>query len=346
MNFNKEKHKQMKINSLFILLLIGIFMITSCGKPTTPESLTDSKYTGGYKIVKKFQTTGYSQDVIVKDNLLYMAQGEGGLLIVDVSDKTNPQTVSITTEGVRGYSTKIERKDTIVYLAAGSFGLTVLDVEDPSEPFVTVSNLNMKPAKDLHVMGDYLFTAVSEQGIRIANISIPGQPDIRGGIYSTGYAHGITHTSDSLLIVASGEMGLTAYNLTNFQNGYGTYPQIGWCDTPGYAEAITVNENESIAYLACGTSGLQVINYADTNNMHIVGSFDGGGYAKEILLKDDLIYMTVELGGLQIIDVSNAADPYLVGTIETEFALGVDVDDDYVYVADEDEGLIIIEIPD
>lgn len=80
--------------------------------------------------------------------------------------------------------------------------------------------------------------------------------------------------------------------------------------------------------------------------MHIVGSFDGGGYAKEILLKDDLIYMTVELGGLQIIDVSNAADPYLVGTIETEFALGVDVDDDYVYVADEDEGLIIIEIPD
>jgi hypothetical protein len=344
-DFNKEKYIEMKINSLIIFLLSGVILLSSCGKPTTPESLNDSKYTGGYKIVKKFQTPGYSQDVIVEGNLLYMAQGEGGLLIVDVADPANPQIVSVTTDGVRGYSSKIEKKDTIVYLAAGSFGLSVLNVTDPAVPVVTVSNLNMKPAKDLHIMGDYLFTAVSEQGIRIAEISIPGQPDIRGGIYSTGYAHGIAHTTDSLLLVASGEMGLTVYNLSNFQNGYGIYPQVGWCDTPGYAEAVTINEDQKTAFVACGTSGLQIINYADTNNIRIVGSFDEGGYAKELVLKNDLLYLTVELGGLQIIDVSTVTDPYLVGTIETEFSLGVDVDNDHVYVADEDEGLIIIEIP-
>ncbi|MCK7520723.1 MAG: hypothetical protein MZV64_24995 [Ignavibacteriales bacterium] len=34
-----------------------------------------------------------------------------------------------------------------------------------------------------------------------------------------------------------------------------------------------------------------------------------------------------------------------MGTVETELAMGLAVDDNYVYVADESEGLVIISIP-
>jgi hypothetical protein len=337
----------MKMNKLFILLLFGLLLYISCGKPTDPESLIPDDVSGGYKIITKFPTSGYAQDVLKKDSLLYIAQGEGGLLIVSVADPYNPYIVSLTTENVRGYCTKIAMKDSAVYLAAGTFGVNVINAADPVVPFLTVSNLPMKPARSFHIMGNYLFTAVSEQGVGISDISYPTQPDTRGQFSTTGYAYGLTTSSDSnYLFVACGEMGFSIYNISDFQEGFGIYPRVSWCDTPGDAEAITILENDSLAFMSCGTGGLQIIDYSDTSNVHIVGSYDSGGYAKDLLYNNRLIYLTTETRGLQIIDVSDVTKPYLVGIVVTQFALGLDMDEKYIYVADEDEGLIIISIPD
>ena len=346
----KIKHtKHMKKAHSFFWFLAGIVILAGCGKPHEAEHLGngDSDETGGFKIVKVFQTPGYAQDLVKRDHYLYMAQGEGGLLVVDVADPENPQIVSITTDNVRGYSTKIEVKDSVAYLAAGSFGVTVINILDPNEPFTTVWNLNMKPAKNIHIMGDDLVTAVSEQGVNIASISIPTQPEVRAGLSTTGYAMDVANTNDTAyMLVATGEMGLAMYDISDFQQGYGVYPNVGWCDTPGYAEDVELVDEKSLAYVACGTAGLQIINYADTNNVHIVGSYDASGYAKELVVKNNFVYMTTELSGVQIFDVADETNPMLMGVVDTEFALGIDVDDAYIYVADEDEGLIIIAIPE
>ncbi len=337
----------MKKLKLFVLLFAGVNLLFSCGKPTTPETVTPPDISGGYKIVAKYVVSGYAQDVLKKDDLLYIAQGEGGLEIVDISDIESPETVSITTDGVRGYSTRIIIYDTIVYIAAGGFGVTVIDVANPADPFVTEENSSMKPAKNLHIMGKYLFTAVSELGVKLADLTYLPVPDPKGDISTSGYAQGMVTTSDSAyLLVACGEMGLSIHDISDMQQGWGDYPRVGWCDTPGKAENVIIKEDESIAFMACGTGGLQIINYADTNNVHIVGSFDEGGYAKDLMYRNQKIYMTVELGGLQIIDVSDYTNPQIIGEVDTEFSLGMDMDEDYIYIADEDEGLIIISIPD
>ena len=77
----------------------------------------------------------------------------------------------------------------------------------------------------------------------------------------------------------------------------------------------------------------------------IIGSYATGGYAKEVVYKDNKVYVTTGLRGLQIFDVSNLYSPVRIGTVQTKFAKGLAVDDKYVYVADEQEGLIIISIP-
>jgi hypothetical protein len=341
----KTKIKEMKMNRIFFIALLGIGLLTSCGKPNDPEILPD--ISGGYKVVQHIPTAGYALDIIKKGNLLHVVQGEGGLLIVDIADIENPEVVSITTQDVRGYSVKIALKDTVVYLAAGAYGVTVLDISDPYFPIVTASNVNMKPARNLHIMGNYIFTAVSEQGVMIADISYPTQPDIRGDIITSGYAYGITTSADSnYLMAASGEMGFSMYDISDFQEGFGIYRQVGWCDTPGYAEEITIIDDQSIAFLACGTSGLQIVNYADTNNVYIAGSYDGGGYTKSLKYRDNRVYLASELAGLQIVDVTDVTHPKLIGVVETSYAMGLEIDDDYVYVADEEAGIIIVSIPD
>jgi hypothetical protein len=336
--------KNLRKFRLTTLFLIFLFLLSGCAKPTDPESMEPDN--GGYTIVSKFATQGFAQDVLKKGNLAYISQGEGGLLIADVSNPTNPVTVSITTEDVRGYSTKVLMKDSAIYIAAGSFGVTVIDAANPLLPLVSASNTSMKPAKNLHILGDYLFTAVSETGVKIANIADVLYPDPRATIKTSGYAMGVCTSLDSnLLLVACGEMGLQIFDISNFSEGLGTYPLVGNCDTKGYAESITLSNTAPIAYMACGTAGLQIINFSDTNNVFVTGSYSTGGYAKELIYENNKVFITTEGGGLQIIDVSNVSNPYLLGTVKTEFALGLDMDQNYIYVADEDEGLIIIKRP-
>lgn len=341
----KNSKKMYRI--LFFLIIMGMLIFSGCGKPHQAASIDDGKTTGGYTVISRFQTPGYANDLFVKDNMAYMAQGEGGLVIVDIADRQNPEIVSITIDNVRGYSSKITMGDSLVYIAAGSFGVTVVNVIDPYHPEVTDYNTSMKPAKNVHIMGKYLFTAISEQGVSIAELSFPSHPDDRGRFTPAGYTQSVVTTSDSVFAIAAcGEMGLSLFDISFMDGGFGDYPMVGWCDTPGYANDVDINDEESVAFLACGLSGLQIIDYSDTLDVHLIGSLDEGWYAKEIMWEDDLVYMTVELGGLQIIDVSDPTAPYLVGEIETEYALGVHADEDYVYVADEKEGLIIIQKPD
>ena len=337
----------MKMIKNFTLLLLGVIILFSCGKPNDPESLITPDNSGGYSILTRFATSGYAQDILKKDSLLYIAQGEGGLLILNVIDPGNPQVVSTTTDYVKGYSTKIAMRDTAVYLAAGNFGVNVINVADVTTPHVTVANLSVKPARSFYLYGNYIYTALSELGVGICEISYPTFPDIRGTVYTLGFAYDLVVTSDTnRVIVACGEMGMSIYNISQLVDGYGVYWLMGWCDTPGYAEAMAVVEDQNLAFLACGTAGLQVLDYADTANIHIISSYDGSGYAKDLVKDGDKIYMATELSGLQVIDVSNVYNPYLVGQIATEYALGVYFDEQYVYVADEDVGIIIVSKPD
>ncbi len=333
------------INMKLINLTIAVFailVIAGCGKPTTPENINQIT-NGGYEILSKYQTAGFAQDVIKKDNLVYIAQGEGGLMIVDVTDPVNPTTVSEASEGIRGYSSKVDMRDSVVYICAGSFGVSVVNVADPEHPIVSASNLSIKPARNFHIRGDYLFTAISEQGVKIANIEYPMQPDERKTIPTTGFAKGITTSADTnMLFVACGEMGLSVFDISDFQEGFGDYPLIGTCNTPDYAETVVVDDSRSLAFMACGTAGLQVIDYSDTTDIHIVGSYDGSGYAKDLIFDNNLVFMTAQKGGLQIINVTDPENPEILGQVETEYALGVTKEYEIIYVADEVEGLITI----
>jgi hypothetical protein len=329
----------------FSIFLAGLVLLAGCGKPSDPESLKPGD--GGYKIVSRVQTSGFAQDVLKKDNLLYIAQGEGGLIIYNVADPRYPYLVSLTTDRLRGYAGRMAMKDSVIYLAANTFGVNVVDVRDPDTPVVTVTNLGIKPARSFYIMGNYMFTAISEQGVGIAEISYPSEPEIRGQFPTIGYAYGLAISSDSnYLFVAGGEMGMSIYNISDFQEGYGIYPNVGWCDTPGDAEAIALRESDSVAFLACGTGGLQIIDYSDTANIFVAGSYDSLGYAKDLIYHNQRIYLTAETGGFQIIDVTDVTKPRLVGALETKFSLGLDMDESYIYVADEDNGFMVIAIPE
>ncbi|HNS31216.1 MAG TPA: hypothetical protein PKL52_11860 [Tenuifilaceae bacterium] len=331
------------MNRLTTILILSMALLSGCGKPSDPDLIFDS---GGYKVISRFTTPGNPQDVIKHDTLLCFAQGEGGLLIVGIRDVENPTLVSITTESVRGYSRRIAQKGNVVYLSAGTFGLSVVDITNAINPEVTVSNLNVKPAKDITVYGDYLFISTSEQGVRIAEVSNPRTPDIRERTLTNGYANGVAISEDGkYMFVACGEMGVSVFDISNFDEGYGIYPLVSWVDFPGYAESIALCDDRPIAYVASRASGVQVIDFSDINKLSVVGSFETGGVANDLAYTRGKLYVSAQKAGLHILDATNPTNLKRIGWVNSKNAMGFDYDDQYIYLADDSEGLIIIAIP-
>ncbi len=332
------------IKHYFLLFTLCSLILVSCGTPNDPESVSGTD--GGYKIIGRLATSGFAQDIVIKDSIAYVAQGEGGLAIINISDRQNPKLISMVKDKLKGYSYKIILKDSVVYLSAGNFGVSVVNVSKPLYPDVTATNLQMKPAKSFYILDNYLLTTVGEYGINIAEISSPTLPDIRGTILTPGFTQGICATQDkNTLLAACGEMGFAMINISDFQNGFGEYPLINWMDTPGYAEDIIIHPTLPVAFLACGTSGLVIIDYSDSSNLKIKSTIDIGGYAKELIYKNGKIFITTETRGLQIFDVTNLSSPVRIATVKAKYPKGIAMDDKYIYLADKEEGLVIISKP-
>ncbi len=67
---------------IFTAAITVTIIFMSCGTPTDPESLIGDD--GGYKIVGRYATHGYAQDVVVKDTIAYISQGQAGLITLSV----------------------------------------------------------------------------------------------------------------------------------------------------------------------------------------------------------------------------------------------------------------------
>ncbi|HEY6906677.1 MAG TPA: hypothetical protein VI230_04375, partial [Ignavibacteriaceae bacterium] len=87
-------------------------------------------------LLNRFQgITSHASDIAAGDGLVYIADGFGGVEIVDVSDPLNPSVISYT--GLPDGATGIKINDNYAYVSDYILGGTqMIDITDPSAPFV------------------------------------------------------------------------------------------------------------------------------------------------------------------------------------------------------------------
>jgi len=101
----------------------------------------------------------------------------------------------------------------------------------------------------------------------------------------------------------------------------------------GTASALSIDNN--YAYIACGTSGLQIINVSNPALPVLAGSYDTPDWAYGVAVSGGYAYVADYSSGLQIINVSNPASPALAGSYNTPGNTEVvAVSGAYAYVAD------------
>jgi len=130
---------------------------------------------------------------------------------------------------------------------------------------------------------------------------------------------------------------------------------MGWRDTPGMA--LSVFASDGIVYVADDRGGLQIFDLPDTIPSfdhhdtyevvpELVADINTSGRTKDIHVVGNYCYLADGSGGLKIVDVTNPSAPVFLAAYDTPYANGVWADENYIFITDRDNGLMIFEVND
>jgi len=313
-------------------------------------------------------------DVVVDGDMALIANYYGGLVVVDVSDPTDPTFVSRSSGDYDAYGLAFDAGR--IYLAADeSFhtfllgnGETALvfhhyDLNVPrvvalgqhylyAIDYARLSTLEPNTGAtvglgaplfdplDICVFGSYGYIADGGAGLRVADLSCPGDPDLFPGMYLGGEARALVRHEDHLYVAVDG-LGLA---ILSIEADPATPALVGFGGAPGQACDVVVQGN--VAYVADGNQGLHLF---DVSNPHNPTTLD------QLSTEHEIGYVAAEgdyaygLGAdeLVVYDVTDPADIQVLTTLHLQGPMrGIEVFDGVVYLVDPYVGLYVIDVSD
>jgi len=285
-----------------------------------------------------YDTPNYARGIDVLGNYVYVADGETGLLVIDVSDPNNPNLVgSIDTPGD---AKSVFTSGSYAYVADYTSGLRIIDISSPSNPYEVGYYDTPSNSEGVYVSNSYAYVADGFSGLRIVDISNPTNPSEIGYFESTG-AWGIV-VSESYAYVADISSGLIILDVSDPFNP----TEIGSFNISG-GGAWGVSVVNSYAYIceqANGMGGLRIIDISNPSSPAQIGYLQMAGEVRNIEVLGSYAYLANGNQGLRIIDVSDPQNLFEVAFYDTSgFTFDVKVTNPFIYVADGLNGLEILE---
>jgi len=318
-----------RLGSFMIAGAALLLALAVCGDANAEEQI-------GCREKGYYDTSGWARGVAVNGDHAYIADGDNGLVIVDIGDKSEPRYAG--GYDTDGYARGVAVSGDYAYIADGDNGLVIVDSGDKGDPRPAGWYDTSSYVRDVAVNGDYAYIADGDNGLVVVDISDPENPKYMGGYDTDDYAYGVAVSGD-YAYVADWNNGLVVVDISDPEN-----PQYaGGYDTPGYARGVAVSGD--YAYVADGGEGLVIVDIGDKSEPRYAGGYDTSGYTWGVAVNGDYAYIADEGNGLVIVDVGDKSEPRYAGGYDTSgCASGVAVSGDYAYIADYDNGLVIVEL--
>ena len=327
--------------------------------------VSDAEEAGDPAFIRSKLGFGDVTDAALGDAYGYVTDSGGRLYVIGLTTATNPSAVgSAQTEGsARGVAATTISSGKYALVADGSKGLSVVSTQVASNPFVKATFDTPGWCSDVVpavLDGDpFACVADGESGLRLINLSSIGTPAVtvfsdnfEDGIegWSTGgtvewYAGTPRRGTHSVRMRNNGSIEQTistigyskisvSYYLAASLGTTGSAVTAEWFDGATWTQLkqIQPDDVDEDGVLHPYTHELTTV--ADDNSslalrFKLTGSLSGDyGYVDDVIVRS-----------------SSSSDPYEVGFCNTPGqARGVDVFEDYAYIADGDGGLRVIDI--
>ena len=136
--------------------------------------------TGKLLILGELDLPGNIEHILPEGDRLWIASGDYGLFLVDITDPTLPALNS--TINTPGQALDFAIRDQYAYIADGANGLLILDLWNPQQP-VEVGHIPFsEAATDVAISDDFAYLALGEGGIGVVDISNPRRAQL-GSVY-------------------------------------------------------------------------------------------------------------------------------------------------------------------
>jgi len=334
----------------------GVTIIDIFSDEANPSRINISK-------IGQLETPGSASGISLSDKTVYIADGNSGLFVADVSDKANP--VHVGTYATKG--TYIASCcDGNLYIVDCMDGLVKLKSDGLSGYTKT---LVYPPPSDIHALTcdyDYIYlldNAGPLEGMRILNTSETGEYCLQSFMPTPGNASGIA-LSGSKAYIADGTEGITIVDIQDKKNP----APAGSFRTSGNARDILVYNNpdaSATCYISDSRSGLVIADIDDQGLLVEIGRIyienAKACAVYEILDKEDenndandteeenihRYILVVNGKELLIVDVADPSSPAVVSSFETPGeSLDVAVRDTYAVIADGSAGVLLVDLVD
>lgn len=296
-------------------------------------------------------TEGAANDVAVRENYAFVADGEKGLQIIDfdavMADQKRIASVGF---GEGSNAQGVFLFDEYAYVAAGEKGLQIVRVADVNNPELVGVSTIASAARAVFVNKpedqDRIYAYVAggkaegESGVWIFDVTDPKNPELRSRISVGTPVLDVAADGYQLYFLQEGQ-GLQIYTVKNPES-----PQlISLNSVSGEYSRLDVAIHR--VYVAKGREGLVVYAVDSPENPEVFATYSDVGILRSAVISGRYLYAVDGVSGLRAIDINDPKLPVLVDVFPTPGeASAVAYDGDNVYVADGSKGFQIARLVD
>ncbi len=326
----------------YVIDQIAGLITLDISNPAAPEVLD---------IFKDFTTANYNgYDINIVDQHLFLACEFDGLYTFNLADPASPSLLSHypedptdPTQPKNFYKTILN--GSTLYVAGGGGGFVILDVTDLTAPSLTsILNNDYGGVISIAAIGSSVYLCTEFSNFFEVDVSDPSAPAQVEEFDLHGYHSLDVDNNGSTIVLANRDFGLRIFDVSSPTiNQVGTVESIGQIqDCQGAGD---------YAYVAGYHQGLQILNVEDPQNPARVATVELEGNINGVYVSDNRAY-TAEVdrvlnsgGYLEIIDVSSATEPSILGSLELPGRpFDVIVDGTTAYVAVQTEGIAVVDV--
>jgi len=297
----------------------------------TPSSVSDPY---NPQIIGSYNTTGNSWEVKADplNQRVFIADYNAGIVIVDVSDPTSPELAGYVSGPV---VTGVDYDGTYAYGAASN-GVMIVDPDGGDGPEL-VTTVSFADALDVQYYENFVYATNTANRILPINVTDPHNP-ITYSVVATGYTGYGMDAQDGYLYVASNS-GPFVYDLTDPTHPANTGADFG--TTYAY-EVDAVGDRLYITYWFLDR--FSVYSLADPANPSYVALWnsENGVDASDVTMFNDRLYFGLNYRHIECLNVDSLGDIWRYGFVRTGGPDGLDSDENFVYSAENNDGLRII----
>jgi hypothetical protein len=292
-----------------ILGLIIIFF-ASCAKPNEVPDVTE---TNVLSIEHFYPTVGYVYDIFATDSLLYVAEDQGGVSILNYNTNTEESRIQDDIDNARIIVGAEDINMLLVYDIYGDPGqIRVYDIEQRINPQILAPITGRT--------GDIEDIGYKVNDNNSLTVYWTRENFYNDGIYATSWnpfnlnlvlpnrARSFDYDEDYLYIAAE-QSGIYVFELASLQT-------VLTFDTQG--SALDVKKVDDYIFVANRQEGFSVFNVVDIMNPVLVYSKNLGELIYTVEIENNIMALTSHSGGVYVYDITNATEPELLGNLDDE----------------------------